>query len=317
MPLPPDPVAFTIPALNREVYWYGILVTMGVLFGAFVADREARRRGQNPDHVWNALIVVMIFGLLGARIYHILSQPAESGSSLQTYLQDPLSIINVWNGGLRGLGVIGAIAGGVLGLCLYVWEYNGRHLTNFLRALTSPFVRAVGREHLEPIRVPIDERLSLPQWADIAVLGVPLGQAIGRWGNYVNQELYGRPTTLPWGVPVASEYRLPSLAELPAETRFHPTFLYESILCLVIFAILVVVSHRWGDKLRTGDVALLYLILYPVCRVVIEFQRPDAWVSHGIAVAQIISVAVMALAALAVLLRHGVAARLRRNGAEV
>ena len=87
---------------------------------AFVADREARRRGHNPDHVWNALIVVMIFGLIGARLYHVVSAPAGSDTNLRTYLEDPIKIVNFWSGGgLRGLGIFGALLGGAFGLWLY------------------------------------------------------------------------------------------------------------------------------------------------------------------------------------------------------
>jgi phosphatidylglycerol---prolipoprotein diacylglyceryl transferase len=306
MPLPPDPVAFVIPYFNREVYWYGLLVTLGTLAGAFVADRIAKRHGRNPDHVWNALIVVMIFGLLGARLYHVVSSPAESGSSLQTYLKDPISIISFWNGGLRGLAIFGAILGGVIGLWLYVWEYNYRHLTNLLRAIVSPFARPFIRRHLEPIRTAPEDRLAFGEWADICAVGVPLGQAIGRWGNYFNQELYGNPTTLPWGVPVASQYRLPSFASLPEATRFHPTFLYESLWNVLAFIALVFVARRWGEKRRTGDVALLYLILYGIGRVLVEFQRPDAWAVGGLPVAQAIGLVCIVGGALAILWRHGV-----------
>ena len=316
MPLPPDPVAFVIRYLNREVYWYGILVTLGTLAGALIADREARRRGRNPDRVWDALIVVMIFGLLGSRLYHVLSSPAESGSSLQSYLENPLSIIAFWDGGLRGLAIIGAIIGGAFGLALYVWEHNRRYLTNALRAVLSPFVRALNRPHLEPIEVPDEERLVFAEWADIAAIGIPLGQAIGRWGNYFNQELYGRPTTLPWGVPVASEYRLPSMADLPEETRFHPSFLYESIWNVLVFLALVFIARRWGDKLRNGDIALLYLILYPVGRFLVEFERPDAWTWAGVPVAQVLALVSIVGASLWILWRHGVHEHLRREPAE-
>ena len=98
----------------------------------------------------------------------MVSSPAGSGTSLQTYLKDPKSIINFWDGGLRGLGIFGAVLGGAAGL----WVY-----TRFAK-------------------------LSFAEWADFFAVGIPLGQAIGRWGNYFNQELYGKPTDLPWGLPV-------------------------------------------------------------------------------------------------------------------
>jgi len=274
MPLPPDPVAFTIPFIGadgREVYWYGLMVTLGTLVAAWVCDREARRRGHNPDHVWNALIVLMIFGLLGARLYHVFSLPPDGDTTLRdSYLADPIKIIAFWDGGLRGLGIFGAVAGGFLGLALY---------TRFAK-------------------------LSLLEWSDIAAIGLPLGQAIGRWGNYFNQELYGNPTRLPWGIPVDSAYRLPQFANLPEEVRFHPTFLYESLWNLLAFFVLSYAATQWSDHLRKGDIALLYLILYPIGRYFAELQRPDAWVASGIPVAQIVSVLCIFGAALGLLWRH-------------
>jgi phosphatidylglycerol:prolipoprotein diacylglycerol transferase len=272
MPHPPDPVAFTIPILNHPVYWYGLMVTIGTLAAAFVADREARRRGKNPDHVWNALIVIMIFGLLGARLYHVISSPAGSESNLQSYLEDPIKIVNFWSGGgLRGLGIYGAIAGGALGL----WVY-----TKFAK-------------------------LRFSEWADICVLGLPLGQAIGRWGNYFNQELYGGPTNLPWAMPIDTINRLPQHAALAAEARFHPTFLYESLLDLLVFFVLMYLAHNWEEHLLAGDIALTYLILYPLARTLVEWQRPDAWTVGGIATAQLISLVLMIGAGALILYRHG------------
>ena len=305
MPAPPDPVAFVIPGLHREVFWYGILVTLGTLVAAFAADREAKRRGLNTDHVWNLLIVVMVFGLLGARLYHVVSSPGGEGSGLQSYLRNPISIIAFWDGGLRGLGVIGAVIGGALGVWLYVWEHNH----GYLRRAFGAFGKRRRRSAIEEPSEPFWERLSFAEWADIAALALPIGQAIGRWGNYFNEELYGYPTTRPWGVPVAAAYRLPAFAALPADTRFHPAFLYESLWCIAVFLALAFAARRWSDRLFDGDLALLYLILYPLGRSLVELQRPDAWTAAGVPVAQIISLVVMAVSAVALLARHGAFSR--------
>ena len=308
MPAPPDPVAFVIPFLERPVYWYGLMVTLGTLAGAFVADREARRRDLNPDHVWNALMFVMVFGLFGARLYHVVSAPADSGTNLQHYLQNPVEIIAFWDGGLRGLGIFGAIVGGLVGLWMYVVWVNRRIGVRlglaWLRLRLA--LRLARPERLtQALAAAPEERLSLPEWIDISVVGVPLGQAIGRWGNYFNQELYGNPTKLPWGVPVDAQYRLPRFQAEPETTRFHPTFLYESLWNLLVFFVLSYIAHHWSEKLRDGDLALIYLILYPLGRYFAEIERPDAWVFAGIPVAQLVSVGVMFLAALVLLLRHG------------
>ena len=277
MPMPPDPVAFTLPFLNREVYWYGIMITVGTLAAAYVADREAKRRDQNPDHVWNALILMMILGLLGARLYHVFSLPANVDPAVRReYFENPVSIIAFWKGGLRGLGIYGAIVGALLGLWIYT------------KAM----------------------KLSFAQWCDFAALGAPLGQAIGRWGNWFNQELYGTPTRMPWGTPISAENRLPQFASLPDEVRFHPTFLYESLWNLLVFFILLYIVRQWPERLRKGDVALAYLILYPVGRYLVELQRPDAWTTAGVPVAQILAVLTVVAVSLWLLVRHGVHHRL-------
>jgi phosphatidylglycerol:prolipoprotein diacylglycerol transferase len=203
---------------------------------------------------------------------------------LQYYLDNPIEIVSFWDGGLRGLGIIGAIIGGVFGLWAYTkWA-----------------------------------KLSFPEWLDIAAVGLPLGQAIGRWGNYFNQELYGNLTKLPWGVPIEADprFRLPQFQSEPEDARFHPTFLYESLWCLLVFFILSYVSHYWSDKLRNGDIALMYLILYPLGRYVIELQRPDAWLIGGVPTAQVIAVVTMFLASLALLARHGMFKALSGRAAE-
>jgi len=277
MPLPPDRIAFTIPYIDWPVYWYGITVTLGTLAAAFLADREARIRGHNPDHVWNALILAMILGLVGARLYHVVSSPAGVADNFKSYLDDPRRIFGLEQGGLSGLGIFGGIFGGALGVWLYTkWA-----------------------------------KLRFSEWADICAVGLPIGQAIGRWGNWFNQELYGNPTKLPWGIPIESQYRLPAFAAEPDTTRFHPTFLYESLWCVMVFFILAYVSHQWREELRPGDIALMYCILYPAGRFLSEMQRPDAWMAAGLPVAQIISLAMIGVAGLWLLWRHDVIGQLR------
>ena len=136
----------------------------------------------------------------------------------------PTSIVQVWNG---GLGIYGAVAGGFLGALLFTW------------------VRG----------------LSVLAFADAAAAGIVLGQAIGRWGDYFNQELFGRPSDLPWAIRISPENRPPEFAD--AQT-FHPAFLYESIWDVLVCLLLLWIARRYAERLRVGDVFLLYLILY--CR---------------------------------------------------
>ena len=169
------PAGFNIGPLF--IYYYGIILMLGALAGAWLASVEARRKGQNTDLVWDAFFWVLIGGILGARIWHILTPPpsmVERGITTLYYLTHPLDAINIRNG---GLGIPGAVIGGVIAL---LW-----------------FCR---RKKLNPLL-----------WLDIAAPGLALGQAIGRWGNYFNQEVYGQPTTLPWGIFLDPAYRSPGL----------------------------------------------------------------------------------------------------------
>jgi phosphatidylglycerol:prolipoprotein diacylglycerol transferase len=262
-----DPVAFRLPFIGLPIYWYGIITVFCILVGCFVATLEAKRRGLNPDHVWNGLVLVIIFGLIGARLYHVISSPQGLMRGFEYYSQHPLEILMIRQG---GLGIFGAIAGGVLAVFIYArWQ-----------------------------------KLSFPTWLDVAAPALALGQAIGRWGNFFNQELYGYPTTVPWGIPIDQRFRLPQYADLPASTRFHPTFLYESIWNLVVFLILMYVARRFGERLLTGDVFLFYCVLYPLGRFFVEFQRPDAWMLGPIAAAQVFSLLILAAAVLLLIYRH-------------
>jgi phosphatidylglycerol:prolipoprotein diacylglycerol transferase len=262
-----DPVAFRLPFIGLPIYWYGIITVACILVGCFVATLEAKRRGQNPEHIWNGLILVIIFGLIGARLYHVISSPQGLMRGFEYYRQHPVEIFMIRQG---GLGIFGAIAGGILAVYIYArWQ-----------------------------------KLSFPIWLDIAAPGLALGQAIGRWGNFFNQELYGYPTTVPWGIPIDQRFRLPQYANLPDSTRFHPTFLYESLWNLLAFLILMYAARRFGERLLTGDVFLFYCVLYPLGRFFVEFQRPDAWMLGPIATAQALSLVILTAAILLLVYRH-------------
>ena len=269
----PTSIAFSIPWFDGSsfpIYWYGILIVAGALAGAYVASREAKRRGIDPDHVWNALLIALILGVIGARLYHVISSPVGTNIGFSYYMQNPMEILNFRQG---GLGIYGAVAGGVLAL----WLYARYAKLNFSTLL------------------------------DLGAPGLALGQAIGRWGNFANQELYGFPTTLPWGIPIDAAHRLPIFADLttyPIETtRFHPTFLYESLWNLGVFIVLLLIARRWKNE-KPGDLMLLWGMLYGLGRFLVEFQRPDAWLISGIATAQLIGLALIILCGVTLMYRH-------------
>jgi phosphatidylglycerol:prolipoprotein diacylglycerol transferase len=266
--MPGPLVAFRIGPLT--VYWYGIIIVTAVLVAGWVAAFEARRRGENEDHVWNALIIVVLLGIVGARLYHVFSSPAGGALGWEYYREHPEAIFQIWNGGLA---IYGAIAGGVLGILLYVYR----------------------------------AKLSIWRYLDIGAPALLIGQAIGRWGNFVNQELFGPPTTLPWGIKIDEFHRFPpfhDLSQYPLEMRFHPVFLYESLWNLIGFVLIMVAGRKWAAKLKEGDLFLAYLIWYPVGRLWVEALRPDAWKIGNIPTAQIISLVLIVVAVVALALRH-------------
>lgn len=263
-----NPIAFQIGPVT--VYWYGILIVVGVLAGAYVSTVQARRRGQDPEHVWNALLVCLILGIIGARLYHVFSTSRGGAIGWPYYREHPADILRIWNG---GLGLLGAIAGGAAGMILYARLAH----------------------------------ISIWTWLDIGAYGLLLATAIGRWGNYINQELYGPPTALPWGIPIEPRFRIMPFNDLmlfPLNTRFHPVFFYEFLWCLIGFVLLWWISIRLQRTLIDGDVFMLYLNWYAVGRFCIEFLRPDAWMFGPIAAAQVFTAVVAVGAAAFVILRH-------------
>jgi phosphatidylglycerol:prolipoprotein diacylglycerol transferase len=272
MPSPETPILLQLGPL--VIRWYGFLIVLGALAGAYVATLEARRREEDPDHVWNLLIWCLIFGIIGARLYHVLSSPAGASRGFDYYfIERPFTVISlfgapvpfptallIWQG---GIGIFGALVGGILAVLIY----TRRHHLNFWR------------------------------WLDILAPGMLLAQAIGRWGNFFNQELYGPPTELPWGIKITNvDQRISPYNDLtayPLDTTFHPVFLYESLWNLIGFGLLMWLGRKYAERLVDGDIAAFYLIWYSLGRLVIESLRPDAWTLGGIPTAQIISILLM------------------------
>jgi len=258
-----------LPFINQSfhIYFYGIIITFGLLAGTFLARAEARRRGLDPDVIWDMLIWIVIAGIIGARIWHILTPPPSmiaQGITTKYYLTHPLLMVDIRNG---GLGIPGAVIAGVLTL----WVYTRK------------------------------KKLSLAIWLDTLAPGLALAQAIGRWGNFFNQELYGAPTNLPWKLYIDPAHRLPGFESV---AYYHPLFLYESLWNLANMIVLLWLSRRLGDRLKVGDLFLGYLVIYPVGRFLLDFLRLDASRLAGINANQTLS-AIVALAATGVLIwRH-------------
>jgi len=149
------------------------------------------------------------------------------------------------------------------------------------------------------------------RWADVVAVGAFVMQAIARWGNFFNQELYGPPTDLPWGITIQCQYRVPQwpCATHPeASTGFQPLFFYESLSGALGAVALLWVARRWGARMRPGDLFLTWVIWYSVVRFALETLRVGNWTLGGVPTAMIVST-VLTVAAIAVLVwRHRPAA---------
>jgi len=242
---PVDPIMVQLGPLT--VRWYGVLMMLGVLAATYVAARYVASKGENAEHVWDMLLWVLIPGLIGARLYYVFVQSPRGPDGVGRYVADPGAILRIWEGGLH---IYGGFLFGAVALLLYAR----------FRALNLPvFLDAIG-------------------------LGLPLGQAIARQANFINQELYGPPTTLPWGLRIDAQHRIPpynDLATYPDSTRFHPLFLYESLWNAIGFGLIFWISRRFASQLKPSDLALIYLIWYPLGRFFIEFLRTDSWFFPG------------------------------------
>ena len=228
-----------ISVMGFDIAYYGIIIGIGILAGIFIAAWEARHTGQKPDDYYDLAIYAVIFAIIGARIYYVIF-------SWDVYKEDLLSIFNVREGGL-------AIYGGVI------------------TAIITTFVFA---------RV---KKLSAPLMLDTACLGLVAGQMIGRWGNFFNREAFGDYTDgifamqIPLNAARASDITTKMrehIVEISGVDfiQMHPTFLYESLWCLLVLVLLLAYRRR---KAFDGEIVLLYLFGYGIGRVWIEGLRTD------------------------------------------
>ena len=263
-----------------KIHWYGIILTAGMILATYISALEVKRRGENPAIVWDGVLIVIGLGLVGARLYHVFSSPNDgSGSGWEFYRQNPLQILAVWQG---GLGIYGGLIGGLLGLVI----------------------------------VTLHHKLRLLRWLDCVAPGVVIAQAVGRWGNYANQELYGGPTGSSWwGITIEQAYRIRTskidftdMATYPPDTRFHPTFFYESAWNFIGFILLMWISRRFTRILRDGDILAIYFIWYGIGRGWVEFFfRPDAWTLGSLPTAVWISIGFITLGIAFLLINHLIA----------
>jgi prolipoprotein diacylglyceryl transferase len=228
------------------VHVYGLLLAVGVLVAAWIAERRWVARGNDAKTFNDMAIWIVIGGVVGARVYHVISD-------YQLFTDDWLRAFQIWKGGLS---IWGVLAGGAIAVIV---------MTRI--------------KHVETLVL-----------FDCIAPGLLAAQAIGRWGNYANQELFGGPTDLPWGLEISPANRPAGYADV---TTFHPTFLYESLYCLFLLGVVILVERRF--RLRKGQMLALYLATYTFGRFFFENLRIDpaneilgvrvnSWVSAGICI---------------------------------
>ncbi len=215
-------VAFQVG--DRNIYWYGLIIAAGMLLAMLYAWRTAPRYNVQTSKLFNCVIVGVITGIIGARLYYC-------AFAWEEYASNPISILYIHEGGLAIYGgIIGALAGGLLIAKLQKMKF-----------------------------LPI---------LDITMISFLIGQGIGRWGNFMNQEAFGTATDLPWRMFSENTYID------GAHVAVHPCFLYESLWCLLSFVVL----HFFGKYRQryAGQIFYGYLVLYGFERMIVEGLRTDS-----------------------------------------
>lgn len=225
-----------------KIYYYSVTMLIAILTGIYLAIKESKRVGMS-SYISDLLISLIIFGIIGARLYYVIF-------NFSTYQNDILSILKIWEGGLA---IYGAVIGGFVAIVYYAKK----------------------------------QKQSIIKTTDIIVPGLLLAQGIGRWGNFFNQEAHGAATSLEH----LKSLHLPQFIINGMNINgiyYEPTFLYESLLCLIGF--IIVLFIRRGKYTKVGTITSFYLMYYSVVRFLIESMRTDSLMLGGFKVAQIISI---------------------------
>ena len=222
----PSPSNGTFDLGPIPLHVYGLLLAVGVVVGTLIAERRWQRWGHDRREISNIIVVVVICGVAGARLYTALTDP-------QRYYGHWIQLAEIWRGGLS---IWGVIIGGSLGVIVMT-----------------------RRHHLDTLGI-----------MDAMTVGILVAQGIGRWGNYFNQELFGKPTRLPWGLEIDLIHRPPGYTQF---TTFNPTFLYESIYCFALVGVMLWAERRF--VLRRGQSVALYIATYTFGRFWFENLRID------------------------------------------
>lgn len=217
-----DPPTYFL-VLGRPVYWYAVIIALGFILAILYILKRRSAFGLTQDNVLDMFIICVPFGIIGARLYYVIFNPADYFGPGKW-----LNILKVWEGGL-------AIYGGIIAAAVALFLYSRR------------------------------KKIPILVFLDVGALGLLIGQAIGRWGNFMNREAYGSVTNLPWKM---------GLTSLSETIYVHPTFLYESIWNVIGFVIIHISSKKY--RKYDGQIFLLYLAWYGFGRFWIEGLRTDS-----------------------------------------
>lgn len=228
---------------NIKIYWYSVMILLGVLTGSYLVLRESKRFNISKSKISDMLFYTIIFGIIGARLYYVIF-------NFDYYINNPIDIIKVWEGGL-------AIHGGIIAGVIYLIYYTKKNNLNTLLI------------------------------TDICVPGLLIGQALGRWGNFFNREAHGPITTLEYLQNLHLPKFIINGMNID-ENYYIPTFFYESLWCLI--GLIIVLLIRRVLKIKKGNITGFYLIWYGIGRFLIEQLRTDSLMLNTLKQAQIISI---------------------------
>lgn len=231
-----------------------------MIIAAKVAEVRWKSAGKDVDQFWDAALVAIVTGIIGARIWHVMTD-------WHLYANNIITALYIWNGGLS---IIGALAGGLLGIFFAVKRSKGSFTNREL--------------------------------SDAICVGLPFGQAFGRLGNWLNEELYGLPTNLPWKLYISEQNRVGGFEQY---SYFHPLFAYEALLMLGLGVLLWQVSKKNASfNIGTGGCTLLYLAAYGWVRFSLEFLRIDKAVigQTGLGVNQVVMLGLGVVCSIAVVI---------------
>ena len=248
-----------------KIYWYSALILLGILVGCALIFKECKKFKIHENYMDNLLLYVIIFSIIGARLYYV-------AFNWPYYSKNLLEIVQIWEGGL-------AIHGGIIAGFIVVLCYTKKYKVNTMRIL------------------------------DIMSVGLIIGQAIGRWGNFFNGEAHGGITTL----ETLTNLHIPNFIIKGMNiygVYYHPTFLYESLWCILGLIVLLICRRRYYNKI--GQTFGLYLMWYGVGRFFIESMRTDSLMLSDFRIAQIVSI-FMVITGLIVIIVKGSGSKLNNR----